>query len=498
MVIARRRFIGGALALTGQGALTGQSAFAAQSPIPRARPARSSAFSLNVAPPRGRSGWVLMDALTGEVLDAHNDDQPFIPASVTKSVTSFLTLSAFRPEARFVTQLFATGPIENGTIKGDLHLIGGGDPALDTADLADLAAKLKAKGVRRITGRFFYNGSALPEVASLNERQPMQAGYNPGISGLNLNFNRVLMKWRQHNGRLALASTAFADSRSVPAKSVTFRSSAAQIYEHGILGQRELWTIPSRSLRKAGQRWFPVRRPAAYAAEVFRSLCIESGITLPAGQATAETPAGDEIAIHRSDVAFGLLMKMMKYSNNLTAETLGMASARRLMREPDSLTDAGALSADWLRGDGNALDPVKDTGFVMENHSGLSIRSRMTPMQLANVLRVAHERYGSGFINLHSKGDLKIPRGTTLPQHSFWSKTGTMHFVRSLAGFLEVDGRKAIFVLMNVEDDFRAATDASFRPYDESTPRGARRWLRSALKFENELLSHWVSRELKF
>lgn len=490
MVIARRAFIGGALALTGK------TAFAAQSPLPRARPVRSTALSLDTAPPRGRSGWVLIDAATGDLLDAHNADESFIPASVTKSVTSFLTLSAFRPEARFVTEIYATGPVEDGTVQGDLHLIGGGDPALDTADLADLVSKLREKGVRRISGQFFYNGSALPETATLNERQPMQAGYNPGLSGLNLNFNRVLMKWRQQDGRLALASTAFADTRSVPAKSVTFRSSTAQIYEHGTLGQRELWTIPSRSLRKAGQRWFPVRRPAAYAAEVFRSLCSESGITLPAPESTSDTPAGDSIATHRSDVAFGLLMKMMKYSNNLTAETLGMASVQRLMREPSSISDAGALTADWLRGEGGVLDTLNDTGFVMENHSGLSVRSRMTPIQLANILRVGHERYGSGFINLHSKGDLKVPRGTTLPEHRFWSKTGTMHFVRSLAGFLEVDGRKAIFVLMNVEDDARATLDANFRPYDESTPRGARRWLRGALKFENTLLSHWVSGRL--
>lgn len=97
-------------------------------------------------------------------LYARNPDQPLIPASNLKLLTALAALQELGPETTFVTM--AKGTMRNGTIEGDLFLVGGGDPLLETADYAPtrrfptairtpferLADDLVAKGLTRIAG----------------------------------------------------------------------------------------------------------------------------------------------------------------------------------------------------------------------------------------------------------------------------------------------------------------------------------------------------------
>ncbi len=443
-------------------------------------------------PPSGETGWLLMDAESGAVLDSRAIDTGFIPASTTKSVTALLTLSTLPPTTRFLTRIHATGPLRNGVLEGDLTLVGGGDPALDTGDLAQLAKALRAKGLRRVAGRFLVAAIDGPDEPVLNEQQPLQASYNPAIGGLCLNFNRVLLRWRRQGNRHRLAAIAHSDNRSVSARSVDFKASrSASAPRHRMDGDREIWTLPARDLHRDGERWMPIRNPASYAGAVFRSLCDEAGIVLPLAERTDNVPTDPPLALHRSDVVFALTTKMMKYSTNLTAEMLGIAAARRIGGIPRMIEDAAATSVDWLRREGGIDGPL-----TLANHSGLSSASRITPRQMADTLRLGYRRFGTGYIGMHTKGELRGNRNG-LPPYRFWAKTGTMNYVRSLAGFLEVDGRRAIFVIFHMNARNRAALDAAYTPYDERRPPGSGRWLRRALDHENALLRGWLSAGLR-
>jgi len=468
---SRRRFLAGA------------TAFAA-SPAP--------ARAATVPPPPGRTGYILVDAETGATLDARAAGDSFIPASTTKSITTLVTLSTLAPTTRFVTRIHATGPLIDGVLDGDLTLVGGGDSALDTADLAQLAKALRVKGLRRVRGRFEVTGIDGPVRPVLNAQQPLQAGYNPAIGPLCLNFNRALLRWRNRGGALDLSTYAYADDHSVPARWVAFRAGrGATTPLHTESGARETWTIPAQDLRRDGERWFPVRRPALYAATVFRDLCAEQGVTLPDPIETPLVPTGAPLALHQSDVVFAQVKKMMKYSTNLSAEMLGIAAAQRIDGTAATVEDAARATTGWLRREGIVQgDPV------LENHSGLSTRSRLTPRQMADILRAGDRRFGSGFSGLHTTGKLRGSKAG-LPPYSFQTKTGTMHFVRCLAGFVEVEGRRAIFVIFSMDDDRRAVLDARYSPYDERKPRGAGRWLRQALDHENALLRSWIARRLR-
>ena len=62
---------------------------------------------------------------------------------------------------------------------------------LDTDHLLALANDVKAAGISSISGDLFYTGKDFTKISQIDSLQPVQAGYNPAVSGLNLNFNRI-------------------------------------------------------------------------------------------------------------------------------------------------------------------------------------------------------------------------------------------------------------------------------------------------------------------
>ncbi|MCC6000472.1 MAG: D-alanyl-D-alanine carboxypeptidase, partial [Pararhodobacter sp.] len=126
----------------------------------------------------GTTGFVALDAADGSIIEALNADTPLPPASVAKAPTALYALDRLGAGYRFTTHVLATGNLADGTLRGDLILQGGGDPTLQTADLAALAQALVRRGLRRITGPFLTDDSALPFIREIAADQPPQAGYN--------------------------------------------------------------------------------------------------------------------------------------------------------------------------------------------------------------------------------------------------------------------------------------------------------------------------------
>jgi serine-type D-Ala-D-Ala carboxypeptidase/endopeptidase (penicillin-binding protein 4) len=106
---------------------------------------------------------------TGKVLYELNGDKLMIPASVLKLVTSAAALDILGPDYRFRTRIGYTGTIEKGILKGNLVVMGGGDPALGSEYFRDhyflphflevWAQKIKAAGISRIEGNLILDGS---------------------------------------------------------------------------------------------------------------------------------------------------------------------------------------------------------------------------------------------------------------------------------------------------------------------------------------------------
>lgn len=119
----------------------------------------------------GRTSFVLADMKSGRVLAERGADLPMPPASTAKTVTSLYALETLGRGYRFSTRLLATGPIWGGTLKGDLILVGGGDPTLSSDNLGDIARALSAAGLKRVSGQFAVWAGALP-LYSGHRRRP--------------------------------------------------------------------------------------------------------------------------------------------------------------------------------------------------------------------------------------------------------------------------------------------------------------------------------------
>src|SRR5205814_8151067 len=74
----------------------------------------------------------LMVADGSTVLYERNPDAPVAPASVMKLLTATAVLQRIDPASRLRTPVRALAAPTDGTVVGDLWLVGGGDPVLGT------------------------------------------------------------------------------------------------------------------------------------------------------------------------------------------------------------------------------------------------------------------------------------------------------------------------------------------------------------------------------
>jgi D-alanyl-D-alanine carboxypeptidase/D-alanyl-D-alanine-endopeptidase (penicillin-binding protein 4) len=104
----------------------------------------------HVAP--ARSAAVALDLATGAVLFEQNSGRPLAPASNEKLPLTYAALTQLGPTYRIETDVVGEGQQDGTQWTGTLVLKGGGDPTLSRADLRVLAAQVKARGIRSVTG----------------------------------------------------------------------------------------------------------------------------------------------------------------------------------------------------------------------------------------------------------------------------------------------------------------------------------------------------------
>ena len=99
------------------------------------------------------TGVLAVDLASGRVVYAHNANASMLPASNEKLALTYATLVALGPSFRMRTEVLGEGHLVDGVAwHGNLILKGYGDPTLDRTGLADLARRLRATGIRRVTG----------------------------------------------------------------------------------------------------------------------------------------------------------------------------------------------------------------------------------------------------------------------------------------------------------------------------------------------------------
>ncbi len=444
-------------------------------------------------------GSIVFDPARGTVLEAHLADIPRIPASTTKIVVALAALHLLGSEYRFTTVLLQDGSVRGGSLRGDLYLRGGGDPSLSSDDLHHFVEALKNAGIQRVAGRFVFDDSFLPSTSAINDQQPTAASYNPGLSALSLNYNRVQLRWQHRAG-----SPDFRTSVWSPADSGSLRVHAIQTGPQApgldpriqflhTAAPLDRWLL-SRHLPTDGWETLPVRTaPGRVTALIFRTLCQNNGIELPLPQSGLTPQRARPVYTHASPALSHIVAGTLRHSNNLSAELIGQVASRHLLGRPAALHESATALAAWYR---QRLPDTDWQTFISRNHSGLSSRSRHTPRQLAAILGygwrpIATDRTpGANFVELLPASDW-----TQVSRQSVRAKSGTMHYAAGLAGYMVTrGGRRLSFVILLTDFARRAALDAESDRRIATSPPEAAAWARRARRFERALVEAWLER----
>jgi D-alanyl-D-alanine carboxypeptidase/D-alanyl-D-alanine-endopeptidase (penicillin-binding protein 4) len=116
----------------------------------------ASALAKREAKLGARSGALVRDLTTGATLYDRNRGLGLSPASNEKLYTTAAALLKWGPNARLRTEVRAKATVDDrGVLDGNVVLVGAGDPSFGDDDLRNLAADLKADGIKHITGRVY-------------------------------------------------------------------------------------------------------------------------------------------------------------------------------------------------------------------------------------------------------------------------------------------------------------------------------------------------------
>jgi D-alanyl-D-alanine carboxypeptidase/D-alanyl-D-alanine-endopeptidase (penicillin-binding protein 4) len=436
------------------------------------------------------AAWVVLDLATGALLAEKPQRILGPPASAAKLPAMLASLGVLGAEHRFETRLMGG--------RDEVALVGAGDPLLDSEALQTLLPALRQAGAIQ---RYRYDASALPELPAIDARQPLVSTYNPSVSALTLNFNRMQINWRvDARGFSASALSPSARART-PIDTVSFtqapnETDAAILYAPTVTADGEIWQL-NRKLSGTGSAALPVRNASPATAALFARLAGAGGVTLPKPTRGAPSPGATLLARHESQALVETVPLVLGYSNNLAAELIAATAARRLDPSLRDLKGAGAALAGWLR---KAMPQTDWSGFVLANGSGLTTETRITARQLADIVRFG-ARWGAerslDFLQLMAPVEgrnLKDGRRVILPPAwAFRAKSGTMAFSRALAGsFVTASGRAVALGLTLHDPVQRARVDGRFNPLIGGMSGTAADWLARARDFEVELARGFV------
>ena len=304
----------------------------------------------------------------GEPVFEHRANTPLLPASLAKLATVTAALSELGADATFTTQVVADASalasVSDGVLRGDLYLIGGGDPVLatpgyinriadarpytDVTELADSVMEaLDALGIDTIDGAIVGDGSwfADGEQSYTTHYPPGATPETPPIwkqSYLSQNFVGVLSGLIINDGYSPYAVNRLSHTRS--ADSV---QAAASNFD-------DLLEARGMVIRK---------RPRSGSAPAANDSTDLGNITSPT---VAE-----------------MLVRILRYSENTPAEML-LKQIGRLHGDSSRAASAAAATAALADVLGATADEI-----VLVDGSGLSVHNRMSCEAAVRLLLVA-------------------------------------------------------------------------------------------------------------
>jgi serine-type D-Ala-D-Ala carboxypeptidase/endopeptidase (penicillin-binding protein 4) len=431
-----------------------------------------------VAAPDFRSahwGILVVDPERRDTIARYNSAKLFMPASNMKIVTGAVALTQLGPDYQFRTTLIATGPIVDGTLRGDLIIVGRGDPTASDhmrgdAMLAmlEIADSIAARGILTIGGRIRTEGDAFPGAIygygwSWDE---VDEPYSAGVDELYFNegFSRIVIRGGAFPGEPVTAAVlpsrgyprARIEARTVPPPDSALAAGDALVTPLSIRVERDSapgtvvvrGTIAPHDSQMV--RFAHEAPPTAYVTALKEALEARALAVAESDSASRGAPAGrpDTIAVILSPPLREIMPAFEKPSQNQIGEIL--LRTLGLERTGAGIPDSGrAVVERQLLAWGATRD-----GFIVRDGSGLSRYNYLSPETLVRVLDVmrqdtAFQVFYDALPIAGIDGTLANRMKGTYAEANARGKTGFVSQARSLSGYVtSADGRLLIYSLL--------------------------------------------------
>jgi len=444
--------------------------------VPELFRARVDAVLAREGLPHNQVSLLILPVPGRAVLYSLRPDEPMIPASNAKLVTSYAALRRLTPNYRWKTRFYL---VDEDDGPGRPHRQGllveaGADPTLMRGDLDAIARALKALGVSALQGHLWYDGGILAGPAypvawgDVEIEMPWYAPVTPFI----LNLNQAGFTVRVRPG-LATPDGEPPAAQVVPLQPLPGVQVNAQINwiteGREVVRVRQVLAAPTLTFQVSGdlvpgeERTFTVSTALNDPQDqFFRQLRLalhEAGIegTLPLAPAEgADLFSVRNLFTQESRTLGSFLDEVNKESNNLGAEillrSLAFGDKHRGVTSDDGVAQIRTvLSEDF---------PRTSAQVTLFDGSGLSRDDRVTAAFLVDLLERAVSRFDfrAEFVNSLSVAG----RDGTLLEHNlprrYWgqirAKTGTLKGVQNVSGYFNFGNRWLAFSFL-VHDDSR-------------------------------------------
>jgi D-alanyl-D-alanine carboxypeptidase/D-alanyl-D-alanine-endopeptidase (penicillin-binding protein 4) len=437
-------------------------------------------LSGSAAARRAHWGIQIVDARTGAPLYVRSSDSYFVPASNTKLFSTALALSRLGPDHRFRTVVLARqAPDQAGRLRGDLILVGGGDPTLSArsfpykkgpiegnplAAIEELARACFDGGLRAIEGDVTGDDTAYvwepaPEGWSQDDAT---WEYGAPVSALSVNdnaFSLTLRPGTREGSPARLRLNPPIEYYYIDNRIRTQAGSAARVRIERWPGSPEIQLSGEVPPHWKGEtKILAVDDPALYAAAAFRQALMRLGVHV-AGPAVARHRRGNqagewehsgyvELARRVSPPLIDILRVIDKVSQNLHAEMVLREVARARSGAP-ATRESGLQELDAFLGE-IGLDKSE---YSFADGSGLSRLTLVTPAAVVKLLRYMYQGpHRDAWLSLMPVGG---EDGTLASHFSLQpagrlvhAKTGSLSHASGLSGYLDAPGGARIFSIL--------------------------------------------------
>jgi D-alanyl-D-alanine carboxypeptidase/D-alanyl-D-alanine-endopeptidase (penicillin-binding protein 4) len=413
-------------------------------------------------PPTAMSALVVAVDSGGAVKLRHQAGEPVNPASVMKLVTTYAAIDLLGADYTWRTGFYTDGVVDNGALRGNLYVRGGGDPKLVIERLQEAFDALRARGVSVILGDMVLDHSAF----DLPERDPgafdgeALRPYNATPDALLVNFKSVLLRFVPDPAAgVARVVSEPPLARVAIDATVPLGQGRCGDWRSGLradFSRPDAIRFAGRYPASCGELQWPVayQEPGSYAARAFEGIWRASGGLITGVVRGGLTPPGATL-LHeaRSLPLADIITDVNQWSNNVMAQqvflTLGQLTPDPVPQPApaaaprSSFERARAVVGGWWRRTFGERLPQP----VLDNGSGLSREERLTPEALAGLLRhAARHPQGQQFIQSLSLAGVqgtaqrygRDPRQAAYA--NAWLKTGTLRDVVGVAGYVNGPG----------------------------------------------------------